>query len=1505
MLFLKKVKKSFLALTMMAIVLAGSAGLSAALFQAEGSAAEAEKTTEGPIFSFMSISDIHDNTTNLSKALDDSVANNVSAIAVVGDLTNFERDDEYDAVMNMMNSKPHAPVYYTMGNHEYDYENDFNISKNRFLTKTGAPSLNYDKWIKGYHFIFLSPELKPAGFTDETISWLDNTLAEDADPNKPIFLFLHQPLDSTASFTFPSNNYWGLNSQQMYKIKDILANYPQSVFVTGHIHDDIKSEGNLYSEKFSAVRDGAVVNNQGLIFDVYSDKVQMRGRDLNSKTTIWNGTTQLIPDTTGVYEAEDGSFSYATNADDVNGSGGKVVNMKDGRAYLEMLRIDGGASGGQKILKISYAAAAANASMGVYVNGTKVQTLSIPTTGGTGSYSDLDVAIELKPGPYNKIAVKRDNNATEVNLDKLQIIEPANYSTMWGFNGNGNDSIPNGFNATLHGSAAFDTTNKMEGSASLSLDGADGNYASADLVSTKTDDVTLTEWVKWNGATSGSQQILSNGDGLTNGYAIVLDHSQGDKVSIAINGQTVLGSQTALTAGQWTNITAARRSGTWELYVNGNSVLVTNNTTAPAAPTTGTYIGADNSGKNVFNGHIDAVRVYNHALSIDQIKAIANETSDAKLESITITNLPTKRSYAIDEKFDVSGMTVVGTYSDGSTRNETINGNNITGFNPSAVETGQTLTVTVGGKTATFTVDIYTLRVGAVSVPGVINAVNYIAKHDFIYMGALETGILPKDTWLDYSVNVKSTGTYRANYMTGRYDGGSIGVDFIVDGVLQNTTPLPSTGGWGNFVTTSTTVALTEGPHTIRLRVAERVVIRSLELIEQPDQKLNSITAPAPVTAAIGSAKTAATLGLPEKVALVTDLGNVDASVTWDVNAASYDPTLTTEQTFTVTGEVTLPIGVINPNNVPLTTSINVTVKPAELVAHWKFDEGSGTTAGDSSGNGNTGTLVNNPTWTDSGKIGGALAFSGGSRAEFNASATLNQTGNESVSLWFKTSQPKTLTSIFRHSNRFTALQVAGEQARVAYWPNASSSYKALYFPWTYNDNNWHHYVAAYDRAHGLKIYVDGNVVASDATNLGPLPTVTNKIVLGANESGGEAYNGLLADVRVFNGALTQAEVTLLMKAGQGLTLKSITASAALTGVVNGTAKTSAALGLPATVELVTDNGNVNANVVWDVEAASYDPAEKSEQTFTVNGTVTLPEGVDNPKNVALTASIQVTVLQASTMPQSTLTGAHQAAPGQTFDLTMGLSGVTESVYQQMYAQDLTLHYDPANVKFDSVTSLRDEFEVIDHKEIVPGQIRIVAASVGGKQGVSAQGDLLKFKFTVKSDTQATDTTVSVGDVAVANGEGNELPLNGASHALQISMTIDKSGLNAAIASAEAKHDAAVEGNEHGMYAKGSKAQLQSAIDAAKATASDPNATQQQVDSAKSTLEAAIQVFESKKISADVNGKDGITVGDLAIVAAAYGKQEGQPGWNAKADVNHDGKVDIEDLAIVAKAILQ
>ena len=47
------------------------------------------------------------------------------------------------------------------------------------------------------------------------------------------------------------------------------------------------------------------------------------------------------------------------------------------------------------------------------------------------------------------------------------------------------------------------------------------------------------------------------------------------------------------------------------------------------------------------------------------------------------------------------------------------------------------------------------------------------------------------------------------------------------------------------------------------------------------------------------------------------------------------------------------------------------------LVGWWTFDEGSGSVAADSSGNGNDGTLNGPVEWTPDGKLGGAMKFTG------------------------------------------------------------------------------------------------------------------------------------------------------------------------------------------------------------------------------------------------------------------------------------------------------------------------------------------------------------------------------------------------------------------------------------------------------------------------------------------------------------------------------------------------
>ena len=89
---------------------------------------------------------------------------------------------------------------------------------------------------------------------------------------------------------------------------------------------------------------------------------------------------------------------------------------------------------------------------------------------------------------------------------------------------------------------------------------------------------------------------------------------------------------------------------------------------------------------------------------------------EAVLESIQVTTLPTKVSYFVNEPLNIDGLVVTGTYSDGTTKSENIALTNISGFNSAAANPALTVTVTVGGKTATFTTEIKEVVLESISV---------------------------------------------------------------------------------------------------------------------------------------------------------------------------------------------------------------------------------------------------------------------------------------------------------------------------------------------------------------------------------------------------------------------------------------------------------------------------------------------------------------------------------------------------------------------------------------------------------------------------------------------------------------------------------------------------------------------------------------------------------------------------------------------------------------------
>ncbi|NQX60115.1 PA14 domain-containing protein [Paenibacillus qinlingensis] len=270
--------------------------------------------------------------------------------------------------------------------------------------------------------------------------------------------------------------------------------------------------------------------------------------------------------------------------------------------------------------------------------------------------------------------------------------------------------------------------------------------------------------------------------------------------------------------------------------------------------------------------------------------------------------------------------------------------------------------------------------------------------------------------------------------------------------------------------------------------------------------------------------------------------------------------------------------------------------------------------------------------------------------------------------------------------------------------------------------------------------------------------------------------------------------------------------------------------------------------------------------------------------------------------PSFTWTGPAVVSSGQPFNATLSLDSVTEAVY----AEDLTVTYDPTQLEFVSVEELHAGVTVVD-KAVTPGKVRLIIANIGV---ADVNGAMLQLNWQAKSLTSTANATVLLSSAVLANGVGQEKTLDQASLAVQITGLVNKAVLNDLILQAQSKHDVALEGSYAGQYPNGSKAVLQTAIDGAKAVAVDASASTEQVTQAVNALQSALNAFLASVHTAtpgDVNTDGKFSVGELAQVAAAYGKTSADLDWEQykQMDVNGDHIVDIEDLAAVAQLILQ
>jgi hypothetical protein len=119
-----------------------------------------------------------------------------------------------------------------------------------------------------------------------------------------------------------------------------------------------------------------------------------------------------------------------------------------------------------------------------------------------------------------------------------------------------------------------------------------------------------------------------------------------------------------------------------------------------------------------------------------------------------------------------------------------------------------------------------------------------------------------------------------------------------------------------------------------------------------------------------------------------------------------------------------------------------------------------------------------------------------------------------------------------------------------------------------------------------------------------------------------------------------------------------------------------------------------------------------------------------------------------------------------------------------------------------------------------------------------------------------------------------------------VQIVVDKTALNTAITTAQAKYDAAVIGTEAGQYPEITKTALQTAITTAKGVNDNTSATTAQVSKAVEDLNAAVTIFDAAKIVQIVVDKTAlntaITTAQAKYDAAVIGTEAGQYSEIAK-----------------------
>ena len=264
------------------------------------------------------------------------------------------------------------------------------------------------------------------------------------------------------------------------------------------------------------------------------------------------------------------------------------------------------------------------------------------------------------------------------------------------------------------------------------------------------------------------------------------------------------------------------------------------------------------------------------------------------------------------------------------------------------------------------------------------------------------------------------------------------------------------------------------------------------------------------------------TTGFP--IPALTESGALPSGVTFTDNK---NGTATLSGTTTAAGTYPLTLTAANGVLPNATQSFTLTVNQATqgLVAAYAFNEGTGTTVNDSSGNGNNGTITN-ATWTTSGKYSDALVFNGTSAlVTIPDAASLHLTTGMTLEAWVN---PSTVTSawrdvIYKGNDNYWLEATSDSGSKPAAGATLGSSDVDTLGTAALATSTWTFLTETYNGS-ALDLYVNGTLVSSLAQT-GNILTSTNPLQIGGDSIYGQYFQGMIDEVRVYNVALTAVQI--------------------------------------------------------------------------------------------------------------------------------------------------------------------------------------------------------------------------------------------------------------------------------------------------------------------------------------------------------------------------------------------